>query len=320
MVETSDTVVHCGAAVPCVRVLMITYNHVRYVEQAVRSVMMQETTFPFHLVVLDDCSTDGTQDVLHELATLWPGRMRVELGVVNRNDNRSFVREFEQTQARYVAWLDGDDYWTATDKLQRQVEFMEVHPECPLSFHDVLVRHEDGSREPYRMSGSNDVEFTDLESLWLHVPVAACASMLRKGVVTRFPGWFDSVLLADWALYILHAMHGPVGYFPAVMGVYRVHSAGLWTSMPATAQYEVSIDFLRMMKAELDARYAEGINRALAYKYYKLVVLHAQQKQPLKVLLSLFRCVRVDNHGLVISRQILRRALRRVARKLCVSW
>jgi glycosyltransferase involved in cell wall biosynthesis len=299
-----------------VRVLMITYNHVAYVEQAVRSVMMQETSFAFDLVVLDDCSNDGTQDVLRTLARTWPDAVRLELSPVNRNNNVSFCRAFEEAPSRYIAWLDGDDYWNSPHKLQHHVEFMNAHPECALSFHDVLVEHDDCSRQPYRMCGSDEEQFIGLETLWSHVPVGACASMLRKGLVQRFPDWYHTVLLADWALYILHAMHGDIGYFPAVLGVYRVHRKGLWSSMTPVAQCQASIDFLENTKGEVDPKHISAIHRALAHKYHKLARLHGDQGQYLQAFSSLISCLRADGPRTVGSMPMLRSAARLMLQRL----
>jgi glycosyltransferase involved in cell wall biosynthesis len=277
-----------------VRVIMLAYNHAAYIEQAVRSVMAQDTGFPFDLLVLDDCSTDGTQDILRKLESKWPDRMRVELSPVNKNDNEAFAREFENSTARYIACLDGDDYWHATDKLEQQARFMESHPDCTVSFHDVLVMHEDGRREPYRMCGDDEERMIRLNELLLHVPVGACASMLRKSALKCLPDWYKSVMLSDWALYILHAMKGDVRYFPAVLGVYRVHRNGLWSGMQPGRQCQATIDFLELLSTVLGQEYCHPVSSALARKYLRRAQLHIEQREYARALAAMRKSVIAD--------------------------
>lgn len=115
---------------PKLSVIFITYNHKDYVEKALRSVLAQETDFPFEVVVGEDCSTDGTQDILKRIAAEDP---RVRLFLRSENTGgRPTLNVYETTKrctGEYLAYLEGDDYWTDTKKLQKQVDFLEEHSE-----------------------------------------------------------------------------------------------------------------------------------------------------------------------------------------------
>ncbi len=115
---------------PKLSVIFITYNHKDYVEKALGSVLAQETDFPFEVVVGDDCSTDGTSDILRRIAEEDP---RVRLFVREQNTGgRPTLNVYETTQrctGEYLAYLEGDDRWTDTHKLQKQVDFLESHKE-----------------------------------------------------------------------------------------------------------------------------------------------------------------------------------------------
>lgn len=113
-----------------VTVLVITYNHARFIETAIESVMAQETDFEFEVVISEDCSTDGTREVVQRLAAAHPDRIRTLLSDRNLNDNSVVRRGVEAAQGRYLALLDGDDFWTSKHKLQRQVDFLEGRPDC----------------------------------------------------------------------------------------------------------------------------------------------------------------------------------------------
>ena len=116
-------------------VAMITYNHERFIAQAVESVLAQKVNFDFEVVIGEDCSTDNTRNIVAELQQQYP----VRIVALMRPDNLGAMRNLQETLAackgQYIALLEGDDYWTCEDKLQRQVEFLDSHPECAISCH-----------------------------------------------------------------------------------------------------------------------------------------------------------------------------------------
>src|SRR5690349_8169090 len=122
--------------------LLVTYNHARYIQTAIESVLMQETDFDFEVIVSEDCSTDGTREIVQRVAGAHPDRVRVLLSERHRNDNSVIRRGLEAARGEYVAMLRGDDFWTAKDKLQKQVAFLEDHFECSMCFHNVDVVYE----------------------------------------------------------------------------------------------------------------------------------------------------------------------------------
>ena len=122
-------------------VIFITYNHVKYVEKALRSVLAQKTDFPFEVVIGDDCSTDGTREILENIAREYPNQVKL----FSREENtggRPTLNVYETTQrctGEYLAYLEGDDYWTDNDKLQKQVDFLEKHPEYMACTHTMRM-------------------------------------------------------------------------------------------------------------------------------------------------------------------------------------
>ena len=135
-------------------VIFITYNHAQYVEKALMSVINQKTDFPFEVVVGDDCSTDGTRDILKRIAS---GHPEVKLNLRSENTGgRPTLNVYETTKkctGQYLAYLEGDDFWTDDHKLQKQVDFLEEHPEYTACTHSM------------KMVDENDEEITDPETL-----------------------------------------------------------------------------------------------------------------------------------------------------------
>ena len=127
-------------------VIFITYNHEKYVEKALRSVCEQETDFPFEVVVGEDCSTDSTREILKRVAAEYPDKVRLLFR--EKNFGRPTLNVYNTTmecRGEYLAYLEGDDYWTDEHKLQKQVTFLEEHPEYIACTHDCVMVDENGN-------------------------------------------------------------------------------------------------------------------------------------------------------------------------------
>lgn len=129
-----------------VSVIFITYNHGKYVEKALRSILEQETNFPFEVVVGDDISTDDTRSIIENVAKTYPDR-QVRFVKREKNTGRPTLNVYETTyecSGEYLAYLEGDDYWIGKDKLQKQVDFLENHKEYIAVTHSCkLIDEED---------------------------------------------------------------------------------------------------------------------------------------------------------------------------------
>src|SRR5215472_6507437 len=112
---------------PIVSVAMIAYNRELLIAQAIESVLMQETTFVVELVIGEDCSTDGTRRIVQAFARQYPNVIRALLAEQNLGISRNYEAVRHACRGKYIAWLDGDDYWRTPQKLQKQVTFMEAN-------------------------------------------------------------------------------------------------------------------------------------------------------------------------------------------------
>jgi glycosyltransferase involved in cell wall biosynthesis len=121
---------------PLVSVKMITYNHALYITQAIEGILQQKTNFPVELVIGEDCSTDGTREVVFEYRKKYPDIIRVVTSDKNVGMNKNGYRTMKACRGKYVAFCEGDDHWHHPDKLQKQVDYLESHPECGLIHSD----------------------------------------------------------------------------------------------------------------------------------------------------------------------------------------
>lgn len=262
-----------------VSVAMITYNQEAYVAQAIDSVLMQKCDFDFELVIGEDCSTDSTRAMVEKYARLRPDRIRLCSGEANVGAQRNLARVFTACSGRYVALLDGDDYWTTNDKLQRQADYLDAQPDCALCFHDVRLVDESGALS--RPALSNPPERSNLRDLLSRDNyIASCSVMYRWDLDGPLPAWWNDVWIADLPLHVLHARHGWIGYLDEVMAVHRVHGGGLWSGKPPIDRGAGVIHTLEVLDEHLRREHHGLIqSRIFAMKYSLAgVLLEAGQR------------------------------------------
>jgi len=235
-------------------VRVITYNHAPFIRQALDSVLAQRADFPYEIVIGEDCSTDGTREIVVEYQRRHPERIRLILSDRNLGGRHNFVRTLQACRGEYIALLDGDDYWTSEDKLQRQVDFLERHPGYVICFHDALVVHEDRSRPPERFTGPDLPSTPSFQSLLDDCFLPTCGVVIRDSI-RQFPDWFWLGAVGDWPLHILNARRGRVGYLNEVMGVYRIHKGGMTRNFVPEDYFTRSATMLHHLVGALGDRY-----------------------------------------------------------------
>lgn len=246
-----------------VSVLMIAYNHERYIAQALDSILSQEIDFEYEIVIGEDCSTDGTRRILRAYEKNFPDKIRLLLREKNLGMIANFIQTFEACQGEYIAILEGDDYWTSPHKLHRQVHFLENHPECSECFHNVEVITE-GAPEKNHLFFSNEMKsFYKLEDIAAGNFIPTCSTLLRSEQFNRFPDWFASMPMGDWPLHVLNAEKGSLGYLPEVLAAYRVHAGGVWSSSSRIDILEKSLYVISVINKHLNFRYNRTINKTM---------------------------------------------------------
>lgn len=254
-----------------------TYDHGPYISQALDSALMQETDFDYEIIVGEDESHDSTREMCIQYAQRNPDRIRLFLrsrkDVIHINGKPAgrfnFMQNLRAAQGQYVALLDGDDFWTARDKLQRQVDLLDAHPDYALCFHAVTNQSDDGSsslaappgpRERYRM-----------DDLLLGNFIPACSVVYRNGLFGDFPAWYREAPMADWPLHVLNAQYGDIGYIDQVMAVHRVHGGSIWSATGSAARRKRIIAMLEIFRRELPAAYTERLNQSIASWQLKVI-------------------------------------------------
>lgn len=260
-----------NAADPLVSVVLRTYQHVQFVAQAIESVLIQRAPFPYEIVIGEDCSSDGTREIVRGYAKRHPDLIRAVLPEQNLGHGQILVRTIEATRAPYLAYLDGDDYWTSPAKLRRQVEYLEANPDCHSCFHDVSLVY-DAAGTP---SGSLTPGFAEtklgLADILGECFVPAPSMLFRKEVAESLPAWSFESAWIDWVIHIRAAELGPLGYIREPMAAYRAHDGGMFSALDRVSQLEEDLRFYKRLLAEMPAQ-AELIERCMQYRRCQLAI------------------------------------------------
>lgn len=220
---------------PLVSVKMITYNHEPFIAQAIEGVLQQNTNFPFELVIGEDCSTDGTRQIVHEYQKKHPGIIRVITSDKNVGMKKNGLRTLKACQGKYIAFCEGDDYWHSPEKMQKQADYLEQHPECGMVFSDCNVcfnrstkvirsaRYSAGYRTPQKLNIEQIINDEKI-ARWPWTCTAVVRRDLYEQVIERDPYLYqsDKFLLGDVQLWAELALISEVLYVPDSLATYRV--------------------------------------------------------------------------------------------------
>ncbi len=209
-----------------VSVAMITYNHEKFIAQAIESVLIQEVDFDYEIVIGEDCSLDKTGEIVRIYQQRHPDKIRVLAREKNLGMQYNFVDTLQSCTGQYVGLLEGDDYWTSPHKLQKQVDFLDENSDFAICFHNAVSVWENGERPSTLLCPDDQKEVSNLDDIICGNFIPALTAMFRNNLFGEFPDWFYTLKFGDWPLHILNAQYGKIGYINEKMGVYRIHEGG----------------------------------------------------------------------------------------------
>ena len=218
---------------PLVSVKMITYNHEAYIAEAIEGVLIQETDFPIELVIGEDCSTDGTREIVFDYQKKHPDIIRVITSDHNVGMHENSIRTTKACRGKYIALCEGDDYWHHPQKLQKQVDFLEANADCSAVIHTAEHFDEDKPEKnfvqrPRKIPPSQRFTTKDV-ILDVAGNFATAALMLRRKYLKDLPEFFFKSPVGDFPLMLILAVKGNIGFIDEPMCVYRVTTGSSWT-------------------------------------------------------------------------------------------
>ena len=250
---------------PLVSVRVITYNHEKYIAQCLEGILMQRANFPFEVIVGEDCSTDRTREIVLDYGRRFPETIRVIISETNVGGFRNVLRVQQACRGKYLAICEGDDYWIDPLKLQKQADFMEAHPECPLCFHDAFtVRYDKGSLPDYYCPPGLAERLTIRDLIRLRFAVPTASILVRGEILASLPEWRKDVRYGDLLARLWFAHHGNLAYMNDVMSVYRVHPGGMiMSNQSLDLHYSSIVDIYKRFDAETAGQYSDLIEKAV---------------------------------------------------------
>lgn len=216
-----------------VAVWCITYNQKDFIKDALNGFVMQKTNFPFVVIVHDDKSTDGTSDIILEYAKKYPNIIIPVIESENQWSKGGLkhivnIMNSHYRIGKYIAFCEGDDYWTSPDKLQTQIDFLESHPEYSMCFHSAKKKYECNSIAWINCEniGDKDYDATDLFVNWT-VPTASV--VCRKEAMEFYANIKGAERIQNYDIFIILscAMTGKIRGISKQMSVYRIQGEGL---------------------------------------------------------------------------------------------
>ncbi len=293
--------------IPLVVVRSITYNHASFIEDAMNGFCMQRTSFPFVCTIIDDCSTDGEPAVIENylqkhfdlddssivrneetedyiltfarnktnkncyFAVYYLKYNHYSTGNNSRKDE--YIKEWFE-QVKYVAFCEGDDYWTDLDKLQKQVSFLEKHPDYSMCTH-VALWERNGKLYKAGCQHSKECTLSSDEVIRFGGLYLATASLVfRKELADDWPKWRKLSDVGDYPLQILGTLRGGMHYFPEPMCVYRFQYPGSWTNRDScvinTHHLKTEIAWMKVLDEDTCYVYTDAIYSHLIQFYSTL--------------------------------------------------
>ncbi len=232
---------------PLLSICCITYNHEQFIGQAIESFLMQECNFEFEIVLGEDCSTDKTREILLDYAGKFPDKIKLVLPEHNLGPAGNFINTFKNCSGKYIAFCEGDDYWTDKNKLQFQVDFLVHNPDFSTCFHTVYELRNAKLKLSEVEYSKNDGIYS-LEDFALRSFIFTLSIVFRNNLKSEFPVWFKECALPDFALHMLNGQFGKFKGFNKPMAVYRRHDGGVFSMKPLehkVAAIEQTIDILQ---------------------------------------------------------------------------
>ncbi len=199
---------------PFVAIWMVTYNHETFIEQAIESVMMQQATFNYKLFIGEDYSKDNTRKICKDLKEKYPDKIKLFLNSENLGGILNAKQIYEscfESDAKYIALLEGDDYWTDSLKLQKQVDILEKNNDCSLCFTNNSKLLPNG--EILLPQNKITKQKSCFEDLIKGNYISTLTVLFRNNNLYNLPNWFSNLPIGDWPLYLWLLRNGEKAYY-----------------------------------------------------------------------------------------------------------
>jgi len=215
---------------PLVSVAMIVYNHEAFLSQAIESILCQKTDFDFEIIISEDCSTDGSRAIIKSYAEEYSAIIKPIYNEQNLGMQKNFGQCLNACTGKYIATLEGDDYWTDIYKLQKQKDFLEANPDFTMCFSAIDTQNELGLtkiRNYSPPSGKEVINIEDIIETYSNCFIATATLFFRNILPDPMPMFFYKAFGGDISLHLFLTNQGKAKFLNEKTAVYRVHQGGI---------------------------------------------------------------------------------------------
>lgn len=271
---------------PLVAIRCIAYNQEKYIREALDSFVMQKTNFPFVAIVHDDASTDNTASIIREYAEKYPDIIKPIFETENQYSKpgnplgRIMQQAIDESGAKYVAYCEGDDYWTDPLKLQKQVDFLENNPDFTMCFNaiEVINEHSDSKYllaevETREYSGNEIIESMILQtaSVVIRKEIFLSERYQKAKADSRFKS-------GDITLYLAAAAMGRIFCIADFMSIYRINSGGVTNVMRKDPF--IFVNEVKLMNEYFGDKFSRSFKNNLAKGYLRTLLIGFKTLRP----------------------------------------
>ena len=253
-----------------VSVICNAYNHEKYIRKCLESLVMQRTTFDYEILVHDDASTDKTADIIREFEAKYPDLIKPIYQTENQYSKGGISQfQYPRVKGKYIAFCEGDDFWTDELKLQKQFDALETHPEVDMCAHAAIKVSEDGGKVIETIAPKKEECVIPVEEVISGggnvIFVATNSFMYRAYLIRENEPEFRKFWRIDYTMEIFGSLRGGMLYLPEVMSAYRWLSVGSWTTRQIAdkskrkATFEKKIKMLQLLNEDTDYRYTKTV-------------------------------------------------------------
>lgn len=286
-------------------VCVFTYNHVEFIASTIESALMQLTNFDFEIVIGEDCSVDGTREIVYRYQQKYPDKIRAIFNAENKGMMENNIQTILNCKGDYLALLDGDDYWISPHKLQLQVDFLDSNPNYTICFHDEQILNLNGHIDKSTCCGklkNDSYTFTDIIS---DVSIPTSSIMFRKSALSGYPpNWFSKLNAPDRPLYLLLSYIGPAFFIKKCWGVYRKHLNGTWTGQHYQSRWLTHLQIFTALNRHFDYKFNRHFKRSERIISYELALDLIKDLKLNRARCFFKRYIETDNIFLTIIRQL----------------
>ena len=272
---------------PVISIICNTYNQEKYIETALNSFLMQRIDVPIEILVHDDASTDATADIVRDYESKYPDIIKPIYQAVNQySQNISITAVFQIPRAhgKYIAFCEGDDYWTDPKKLQIQFDFMEQHPECSACCHAYNMVYADGTLMEKRHDFVRDMVIPMKRLLGNQLEVPQFATLFaRHSCLKEYSGDFLGIT-GDMAIRLFCATQGTLYYINRNMSCYRRFTEGSWSRRIGKNKQALAesmrngLAFFEKFNHYTNGEYIEELDEASDSYRFKIALLEDRYK------------------------------------------